>query len=253
MNTRPDIRRWTFPLGLLLSIAAVHHGNTSFAQAVPPQDRAAAIKQSLADNQAQPAVHVDRDHRNQFERRGQEEGTEAVLGRAGRQGPEDAASRRRACTEAAGAAVTPRRRPARRGRRQGDDRRKQSRGLERLHGEGRGARSPARTAESAEDSGGPGRRQHVHSAVRERRCPEPEGRATSLATCSPSASIRRRRVPELQGQLLCREAEGRRCHAGRDLYRPARRHESSRSGRGLDAPAKNVQVKMTNSDYKKKS
>ena len=54
MNIRcPDIRRWTLQIGLMLSIAAVHHGNTLFAQAAPPQDRAAAIKQSLADNQAQ--------------------------------------------------------------------------------------------------------------------------------------------------------------------------------------------------------
>jgi hypothetical protein len=54
VSTRcPDIRRWTFQLGLMLSIAAVHHGNIVFAQAASPQDRAAAIKQSLADNQAQ--------------------------------------------------------------------------------------------------------------------------------------------------------------------------------------------------------
>ena len=42
-----------FPLGLTLAVAAVDRASTVFAQAASPQDKAAAIKQSLAENQAQ--------------------------------------------------------------------------------------------------------------------------------------------------------------------------------------------------------
>ena len=70
--------------------AAVLTGSLA-AQSPSPQDRAAAIKEQVAKNQASLKQYlVGRDDGDQPQGRGEEAGTEAVLLRRRRQGPEDA-------------------------------------------------------------------------------------------------------------------------------------------------------------------
>ena len=103
MNGGTTARRTVLPGTLALVLGA----GLAAAQGPAPQERVAALKQSMQESQKRLRTYSDRDDGRQFQGRGKVEKAEPVLLRRRRQGPEGAARGRGAAgrPQAAGAAA----------------------------------------------------------------------------------------------------------------------------------------------------